>query len=54
VRAEALQGIAERNDVVARESGASDQGQAPDGKGGGAESSKGLRSAGLARLVRRV
>ncbi len=54
VRAEALQGIAERNDVVARESAASDQGQAPDGKGGGPESSKGLRSAGLARLVRRV
>jgi hypothetical protein len=40
--------------VVARESAASDQ--APDGKDprGGPESSKGLRSAGLARLVRRV
>ena len=56
VRAEALQGIAERNDVVARENAASDQAPAPDGKDprGGPESSKGLRSAGLARLVRRV
>jgi cyclic-di-GMP phosphodiesterase TipF (flagellum assembly factor) len=54
VRAEALQGIAERNDVVARESAASDQ--SSDGKDprGGPDSSKGLRSAGLARLVRRV
>ena len=33
VRAEALQGIAERNDVVARESAASDQGQAPGRQG---------------------
>ncbi len=55
VRAEALQGIAERNDVVAREIAASDQGPATDGRdGGGPDGGKGLRSAGLARLVRRV
>jgi cyclic-di-GMP phosphodiesterase TipF (flagellum assembly factor) len=56
VRAEALQGIAERNDVVARESAASDQGPAADGRDprGGPDGGRGLRSAGLARLVRRV
>jgi cyclic-di-GMP phosphodiesterase TipF (flagellum assembly factor) len=56
VRAEALQGVAERNDVVARESAASDQGAATDGKDprGGPDSGRGLRSAGLTRLVRRV
>ncbi len=56
VRAEALQGIAERNDVVAREIAASDQGPATDGRDprGGPDGGKGLRSAGLARLVRRV
>jgi len=53
VRAEALQGIADRNDVVARESAATDPG--PAGKDGRPEaSSKGLRSTGLTRLVRRV
>jgi cyclic-di-GMP phosphodiesterase, flagellum assembly factor TipF len=59
VRAEALQGITDRNDVVARESAASD----PGGGAGRTEikepratapEPKGLRSAGLTRLVRRV
>jgi cyclic-di-GMP phosphodiesterase TipF (flagellum assembly factor) len=59
VRAEALQGIADRNDVVARDSapepaskngaGGTTEARAPAG-----EPSKGLRSAGLTRLVRRV
>jgi cyclic-di-GMP phosphodiesterase TipF (flagellum assembly factor) len=62
VRAEALQGVADRNDVVARENAAAtDQGTArgtaaetKDSRAGGPEASKGLRSAGLTRLVRRV
>jgi cyclic-di-GMP phosphodiesterase TipF (flagellum assembly factor) len=62
VRAEALQGVADRNDVVARESAAAtDQGTARgttvetrDARTGNPEASKGLRSAGLTRLVRRV
>jgi cyclic-di-GMP phosphodiesterase TipF (flagellum assembly factor) len=65
VRAEALQGVADRNDVVARQNGAppgpgSPRGQAPESKdarapGGPApEASKGLRSAGLPRLMRRI
>jgi cyclic-di-GMP phosphodiesterase TipF (flagellum assembly factor) len=59
VRAEALQGIADRNDVVARDSapepapkngaGGTTEARAPAG-----EPSKGLRSAGLTRIVRRV
>jgi cyclic-di-GMP phosphodiesterase, flagellum assembly factor TipF len=62
VRAEALQGVADRNDVVARENAAA-AGQAAargtaaetkDARAGGPEASKGLRSAGLTRLVRRV
>jgi cyclic-di-GMP phosphodiesterase TipF (flagellum assembly factor) len=59
VRAEALQGITDRNDVVARESAA------PEQRGGAAPAAtkdpratagepKGLRSTGLTRLVRRV
>jgi cyclic-di-GMP phosphodiesterase, flagellum assembly factor TipF len=52
VRAEALQGVADRNDVVTRESAAAtDQGSA---RGPAPEAGKGLRSAGLTRLVRRV
>jgi cyclic-di-GMP phosphodiesterase TipF (flagellum assembly factor) len=52
VRAEALQGVADRNDVVGRESAAAtDQGGA---RGPVPEASKGLRSAGLTRMVRRV
>jgi cyclic-di-GMP phosphodiesterase TipF (flagellum assembly factor) len=52
VRAEALQGAADRNDVVARVSAAAtDQGTQ---RGPAPEASKGLRSAGLTRLVRRV
>jgi cyclic-di-GMP phosphodiesterase TipF (flagellum assembly factor) len=67
VRAEALQGVGDRNDVVARENGAapgqnSPRGQAADPKDARApapsasapEASKGLRSAGLTRLVRRI
>jgi cyclic-di-GMP phosphodiesterase TipF (flagellum assembly factor) len=60
VRAEALQGINDRNDVVARESAATSQGagSAPiDTKNSRAtapEAGKGLRSAGLTRLVRRI
>jgi cyclic-di-GMP phosphodiesterase TipF (flagellum assembly factor) len=65
VRAEALQGVADRNDVVPRQNGAppgqgSPRGQAPETKdarapGGPApEASKGLRSAGLPRLMRRI
>jgi cyclic-di-GMP phosphodiesterase TipF (flagellum assembly factor) len=62
VRAEALQGVADRNDVVARENAAATgQGTArgttaetKDARAGGPEASKGLRSAGLTRLVRRV
>jgi cyclic-di-GMP phosphodiesterase, flagellum assembly factor TipF len=61
VRAEALQGVAERNDLVARESTATDQaaatGPATQTKGARAtapEAGKTLRSAGLTRLVRRV
>jgi cyclic-di-GMP phosphodiesterase TipF (flagellum assembly factor) len=62
VRAEALQGVADRNDVATRErAGAPDQG-APKGQAAGTketrapapEAGKGLRSAGLTRLVRRV
>jgi cyclic-di-GMP phosphodiesterase TipF (flagellum assembly factor) len=53
VRAEALQGVADRNDVVARESAASDQPAGKDGRPG-SDTTKGLRSAGLTRLVRRV
>ncbi|HLH96867.1 MAG TPA: EAL domain-containing protein [Xanthobacteraceae bacterium] len=53
VRAEALQGIAERNDVVARDAAAAlEPGAAKES--GGTDSSRGLRSAGLARVVRRV
>jgi cyclic-di-GMP phosphodiesterase, flagellum assembly factor TipF len=51
VRAEALQGVADRNDVIARE------GAAPETKEvrlAAPEATKGLRSAGLTRLVRRV
>jgi cyclic-di-GMP phosphodiesterase, flagellum assembly factor TipF len=52
VRAEALQGATDRNDVAARETAAAtDQGSA---RGPAPEASKGLRSAGLTRLVRRV
>jgi cyclic-di-GMP phosphodiesterase TipF (flagellum assembly factor) len=57
VRAEALQGIADRNDVVARDAAATEPGaaSAPDGKApGGADAGKGVRATGLARLVRRV
>jgi cyclic-di-GMP phosphodiesterase, flagellum assembly factor TipF len=72
VRAEALQGVAERNDVVARENGAaagqaSPRGQlaetkdarapapgAPAPSAPATEASRGLRSAGLTRLVRRI
>jgi cyclic-di-GMP phosphodiesterase TipF (flagellum assembly factor) len=52
VRAEALQGINDRNDVVARDSTAPEP--ATPGKDGRPDGSKGLRSAGLTRLVRRV
>jgi cyclic-di-GMP phosphodiesterase, flagellum assembly factor TipF len=52
VRAEALQGITDRNDVVARDSTATEP--ATPGKDGRPDGSKGLRSAGLTRLVRRV
>jgi cyclic-di-GMP phosphodiesterase TipF (flagellum assembly factor) len=52
VRAEALQGINDRNDVVARDSTATEP--PPPGKDGRPDGSKGLRSAGLTRLVRRV
>jgi cyclic-di-GMP phosphodiesterase TipF (flagellum assembly factor) len=52
VRAEALQGAADRNEVVPRESAAAtDQGSA---RGPAPEASKGLRSTGLTRMVRRV
>jgi hypothetical protein len=65
VRAEALQGLAARNDVVPRQNGAppgpgSPRGQAPESKdarppgGPSPEASKGLRSAGLPRLMRRI
>ena len=58
VRAEALQGITERNDVVARDAAAPEGAAAAipsDGKNPtGADAGKGLRAAGLARLVRRV
>jgi cyclic-di-GMP phosphodiesterase TipF (flagellum assembly factor) len=58
VRAEALQGVADRNDVVARESAAPDQpagkGAAGPGTAGPEAAGKGLRSTGLTRLVRRV
>jgi cyclic-di-GMP phosphodiesterase TipF (flagellum assembly factor) len=61
VRAEALQGIAERNDVVARDSAPAPEPAPKNGAGGTTEArapagepSKGLRSAGLTRLVRRV
>ena len=50
VRAEALQGVTERNDVVARENAAATN----DGRLPAPEATKGLRSAGLTRLVRRV
>jgi cyclic-di-GMP phosphodiesterase TipF (flagellum assembly factor) len=52
VRAEALQGITDRNDVVARDSAATEP--ATPGRDGRPDGSKGLRSAGLTRLVRRV
>jgi cyclic-di-GMP phosphodiesterase, flagellum assembly factor TipF len=65
VRAEALQSLADRNDVVARPNGGtpgpgSPRGQAPESKdarapaGPASEASKGLRSAGLPRLMRRI
>jgi cyclic-di-GMP phosphodiesterase, flagellum assembly factor TipF len=60
VRAEALQGVADRNDVVARESAAATSLGATGTAGTAgahtpaAEAGKGLRSAGLTRLVRRV
>jgi cyclic-di-GMP phosphodiesterase TipF (flagellum assembly factor) len=62
VRAEALQGVADRNDAVARESaaatdpGAAARGPAEtkDARAPAPEASTGLRSAGLTRLVRRV
>jgi cyclic-di-GMP phosphodiesterase TipF (flagellum assembly factor) len=60
VRAEALQGIADRNDVVARESVAPLEPAAKNSAGKteartpAGEPGKGLRSAGLTRLVRRV
>jgi cyclic-di-GMP phosphodiesterase TipF (flagellum assembly factor) len=50
VRAEALQGVADRNDVVARDSAA----ETKDARLPAPEGGKGLRSAGLTRLVRRV
>ena len=53
VRAEALQGIADRNDVVARESAATEPATARQGRRA-RTASKGLRSTGLTRLVRRV
>ena len=52
VRAEALQGITDRNDVVARDSAATEP--PTPGKDGRPDGGKGLRSAGLTRLVRRV
>jgi cyclic-di-GMP phosphodiesterase TipF (flagellum assembly factor) len=58
VRAEALQGVADRNDVVARESAAPDQpagkGAAGPGTTGPEAAAKGLRSTGLTRVLRRV
>jgi cyclic-di-GMP phosphodiesterase TipF (flagellum assembly factor) len=58
VRAEALQGVADRNDVVARESAAPDQpaskGAAGPGTAGPEAAAKGLRSTGLTRVLRRV
>jgi cyclic-di-GMP phosphodiesterase, flagellum assembly factor TipF len=52
VRAEALQGVADRNDVVARERGAATETR--DARPGGPEAGTGLRSAGLTRMARRV
>jgi cyclic-di-GMP phosphodiesterase TipF (flagellum assembly factor) len=60
VRAEALQGVADRNDVIARESAAATDTargmtvETKDARAGNPEAGKGLRSAGLTRLVRRV
>jgi cyclic-di-GMP phosphodiesterase, flagellum assembly factor TipF len=60
VRAEALQGVADRNDVAARESAAATSlaatgtAETAGAHTPGAEASKGLRLAGLTRLVRRV
>ena len=62
VRTEALQGVADRNNVVARESAAAtdqDTARGPaaetkDTRAAAPEAGKGLRSAGLTRLVRRV
>jgi cyclic-di-GMP phosphodiesterase TipF (flagellum assembly factor) len=57
VRAEALQGVADRNDVLSRASTAAPKGPAAgtkDARAPAPEASKGLRSAGLAQLVRRV
>jgi cyclic-di-GMP phosphodiesterase TipF (flagellum assembly factor) len=63
VRAEALQGVADRNDLVARESAASTDQGAPartlatgtrDARPPAPEASTGLRSTGLTRLVRRM
>ena len=51
VRAEALQGVADRNDVVARERAAPETNNA---RLPAPQASTGLRSAGLTRLVRRV
>jgi cyclic-di-GMP phosphodiesterase TipF (flagellum assembly factor) len=60
VRAEALQGVADRNDVAAHESAAATSLAATSTAGtvgahtSAAEASKGLRSSGLTRLVRRI
>jgi len=62
VRAEALQGAADRNDVVTRERAAAPGQGAPkgpaaaprDARASAPEAGKGLRSAGLSRLARRV
>jgi cyclic-di-GMP phosphodiesterase TipF (flagellum assembly factor) len=62
VRAEALQGVADRNDVVTRESAVAPHQGAPkgpaaaprDARAPAPEAGKGLRSAGLSRLARRV
>jgi cyclic-di-GMP phosphodiesterase, flagellum assembly factor TipF len=52
VRAEALQGIADRNDVVARDVPVTEPGDGKDP--GGSDAGKGMRAGGLARLARRV
>ncbi|HEY6258122.1 MAG TPA: EAL domain-containing protein [Xanthobacteraceae bacterium] len=53
VRAEALQGIGDQNDMVARDNTAAATGKATKGAGNGPEANKGLRAAGLTRVVAR-